>query len=107
MTIEKVKFLSSVGFGSQSYSIGDEVGADEFPEKVLTKLIENKTVEIIGASMITVDDGADAGESYEVETDDAEAEDVPEWPLKTPPEEYLEEKPDGPNAGLARRILDS
>lgn len=31
--------------------------------------------------------------------------DVPEWTLKTPPEEYLEKHPDGPNAELARRVL--
>jgi hypothetical protein len=28
-----------------------------------------------------------------------------EWPLKTPPEEYLQKKPDGPKADLARQIL--
>jgi len=97
MNIERVKFLASAGFGDHSYAIGDEVDADEFPEKVLTKFVKNKTVEIIGASLLTVDAGSD-----EVESDE-----LPEWPLKTPPDEYLEEKPDGPKADLARRILES
>jgi hypothetical protein len=32
---------------------------------------------------------------------------VPEWPLETDPETYLERYPDGPNADLARQILDA
>lgn len=36
---------------------------------------------------------------------DPDDDDVPEWTLKTPPEEYLEKHPDGPNAELARRVL--
>lgn len=31
---------------------------------------------------------------------------MPEWTLKTSPEEYLERFPDGPNAELARQVLD-
>lgn len=34
-----------------------------------------------------------------------EVEAVEEWPLKTPPAEYLERSPNGPRADLARRIL--
>lgn len=39
------------------------------------------------------------------EEDDGDGEPVPEWPLKTPPEDYLERSPDGPNADLARQII--
>ena len=30
---------------------------------------------------------------------------LPEWPLETEPEDYLERYPDGPNSELARQIL--
>jgi hypothetical protein len=33
--------------------------------------------------------------------------DLPDWPLEMDPETYLERYPDGPNADLARQILDA
>lgn len=41
----------------------------------------------------------------EAEPADADEPVEEEWPLKTSPEAYLEKKPDGPKADLARRVL--
>ena len=58
------------------------------------------------AAQYAVDVGfGDASEDAVEEEEATEA--VPEWPLKTPPEKYLEKTPDGPKADLARKILGS
>ena len=39
--------------------------------------------------------------------DEEETASVPDWPLQTPPDVYLEKTPNGPKADLARQIIGS
>ena len=87
---QRIKFNISVSFGRKRFRIGAEVNSDEIPKRIFKSLLKNGVIEIISE---------DAEEIPEVFVQ------VPPWPLQTPPDQYLKDKPDGPNADLARQIL--
>ena len=64
---------------------------------------EPKAAELVLGKMET----ADAPPPEARDEEDAGEDELPDWPLKMGPEEYLEKHPNGPKAVLARKILDS
>lgn len=80
---------------NKALHIGDDDDLENKAEPEPDEESEGKPPEIPG----------DPGDSLDEGDSEVEVAEVPEWPLKTPPAEYLERSPEGPNADLAREIL--
>lgn len=64
---------------------------------------ESEDAELLcGSGMARLAEVSDEASEEETETPSGEA---PEWTKKMPPEDYLKQYPDGPAAGLARKVL--